>query len=48
VFYDALQCYAGAWVTLATTVCGDDGGPDGDGGPLIFDAGSWEASDEGG
>jgi hypothetical protein len=28
-FYDALQCNGSTWVTLATTECGDGGGPDG-------------------
>jgi hypothetical protein len=42
VFYDALECNGSVWVTLAVTICGDDGGP------TEWDAGLWEASDNGG
>jgi hypothetical protein len=42
VFYDALECNGSVWVTLAATICGDDGGPDGEG-PVLRDA-----SDNGG
>jgi hypothetical protein len=42
VFYDALECNGSVWVTLAVTICGDDGGP------TEGDAGLWEASDNGG
>jgi hypothetical protein len=41
VFYDALECNGSVWVTLATTFCGDDAGPDGEG------PGFWDGSDPG-
>jgi hypothetical protein len=49
LFFDALVCNGSVWVTVAGTVCGDEGGPDADdGGPPVLDASwPWETSDTG-